>query len=158
MRRSAPLLLGLLFVLIAADASADLTAFVGATRPPSTRTATGVALSVSLLFAGFEFEYSDTHEDASADAPGLRSGMFNIQVQTPNVGGVQLYGTVGGGLYQERLQGHRNTNVAANVGAGIKIPIVGPIGVRIDYRVFMLSGGAPHANPQRLYAGLNLAF
>jgi opacity protein-like surface antigen len=158
MQRTTLLLFCLILVVGARDASADLTAFVGATQTPSTRTAGGVALSISLLFVGFEFEYSDTREDAAAEAPGLRSGMFNIQVQTPNVGGVRLYGTVGGGLYQERLSGHRQTNLGGNVGGGVKIPIAGPIGVRLDYRVFMLGGDARHTNLQRMYAGFNLAF
>lgn len=158
MRRTLPLLICLVLFGGVRDAAADLTAFVGATRSPSTRTAAGVALSISLLFVGFEFEYSDTKEDGATDAPGLRTGMFNIQVQTPNVGGVRLYGTAGGGLYQERLLGHRETNVGGNAGGGLKIPIAGPIGARLDYRLFMLGGGARFSNPQRIYAGFNLEF
>ena len=147
-----------LLVLVPHDAYADLTAFVGANRTPSTRTAAGVALSVSLLIVGFEFEYSDTREDAEDDAPGLRTGMFNLQLQTPNVGGVRLYGTVGGGIYRERLRSERDTNVGGNVGGGFIVPLAGPIGARFDYRVFMLAGSARDANPQRFYVGFNLAF
>lgn len=148
----------LVVLLVPHPAGADLTAFVGATRSPPTRPAVGVALNMSLFIVGFEFEYSDTREDAADGTPGLRTGMFNLLLQTPNLGGVRVYGTAGGGLYQERLGGDRDINAGSNVGGGLVIPLVGPIGARLDYRVFMLRGGARGGNPQRLYLGANLGF
>ncbi len=152
-------ILFLLLVMLAREASADVTAFVGANRTPSVRTARGVALGISLLVIGVEFEYSDTGEDSSTGAPSLRTGMFNLQLQTPPIiGGLRFYGTAGGGLYQERLAGNRETGFGTNVGGGIKVGLVGPIGVRFDYRVFRLRGSPVHDNPQRFYVGFNLAF
>ncbi len=158
MRRTLPLALALLCTLAPRDAAADLTAFVGSTLTPANRPARGVAVSVSLLFVGFEFEYSDTSLDASAGAPALRSAMFNVQVQTPRVAGVQAYGTAGGGLYQEQLAEHRKTNLGTNAGGGVKVPLAGPIGVRLDYRVFVLRGSPLYTHVQRFYVGANLAF
>ena len=97
MRRSRPLLVLILILLgTARDASADLTAFLGANRTPSNRIVGGVALSVSLLAVGFEFEYSDSGADAAVGAPSLRTGMFNLELRAPAVAGLRFYGTVGG--------------------------------------------------------------
>ena len=159
MRRSLQLLILVFLIMsVARDASADLSAFTGANRTPSNRTVGGVALSLSLLVIGFEFEYSHSAENPSARAPSLRTGMFNIELQTPTVSGLRFYGTVGGGLYRERLATHQETAFGANVGGGVKIAVVGPIGVRFDYRVFSLSGDPFYNNPQRIYVGLNVAF
>ena len=143
---------------IARDASADLTAFIAADQTPSSRAGAGVALSVSLLVVGFEFEYSDTGEDTSSGAPSLRTGMFNMQLQTPSASGLRFYGTFGGGLYRERLADRQETSFGANVGGGVKVALAGPIGVRFDYRVFALRGDPLHNRPQRFYVGFNLAF
>ena len=143
----------------AAPADADLTAFVGANATPSNRPVRGFAAGLSLLVIGFEFEFSDTAEDEMADAPGLRTGMFNLLLQTPfGVAGLQFYLTAGGGVYQEGGGGLEEVNGAANVGAGVKIAVAGPIRMRLDYRVFTLRGSPQHARHQRLYAGLNLGF
>ena len=159
MRRSLPLLILVpLIIGVARDASADLTAFTGASQTPSNRTVGGVALSLSLLVIGFEFEYSHSGEDPSAGAPSLRTGMFNMELQTPTVSGLRFYGTFGGGLYRERLAAHQETAFGANVGGGVRITVVGPIGVRFDYRVFSLSGDRLYDNPQRIYVGFNVAF
>ena len=117
-----------------------------------------MALSLSLLIIGFEFEYSHSGEDPSAGAPSLRTGMFNMEFQTPTVSGLRFYGTFGGGLYRERLDAQQETGFGANVGGGVKITVAGPIGVRFDYRVFSLSGDALHDNPRRIYVGFNVAF
>lgn len=158
MRLTFPLAFALLFILVARDASADLTAFVGSTLTPANRPARGVAVSVSLLFVGFEFEFSDTGADPSAGAPALRSAMFNILAQTPRVAGVQAYATAGGGLYQEQLAERKKTNLGTNAGGGVKVPLVGPIGVRLDYRVFTLRGSPLYTHVQRFYVGANLMF
>ena len=148
-----------LMLSAAAPADADVTAFLGTNATQSNRPVRGFAAGLSLLVIGFEFEYSDTKRDEAADAPGLRTGMFNLLVQTPfGVSGLQFYGTVGGGLYQEDGGGLEATNAAGNTGVGVKISLVGPLRMRLDYRVFMLRGSPQHDRHQRLYAGLNLAF
>ena len=143
----------------AAPADADLTAFVGANATPSNRPVRGFGVGLSLLVVGFEFEFSDTKADETAGAPGLRTGMFNLLVQTPfGISGLQFYGTVGGGIYQESGNGLDETNIGGNGGAGVKIAVAGPLRMRLDYRVFTLQGSPQHETYQRLYAGLNLGF
>ena len=154
----------ILFVLAvmlcaAAPADADLTAFVGANVTPSNRPVRGFAAGLSLLVIGFEFEFSDTAADEMAGAPGLRTGMFNLLLQTPfGLAGLQFYGTVGGGIYQEDGAGLEEINAGVNVGVGVKISVAGPLRMRLDYRVFTLRGSPQFERHQRLYAGLNLGF
>ena len=143
----------------ATSAAADVTAFVGTNATPSNRPVRGFGVGLSLLIVGFEFEFADTSADEAAGAPGLRTGMFNLLVQTPfGVSGLQFYGTVGGGLYQETGDGLAGTNGGVNAGAGVKIAVAGPIRVRLDYRVFTLRGSPSGDAQQRLYAGLNIGF
>ena len=143
----------------AAPADADVTAFVGATATPSNRPVRGFGIGLSLLVIGFEFEFSDTVADETAGAPGLRTGMFNLLLQTPfGVSGLQFYGTVGGGIYQEGGGGLEKINAGGNVGVGVKIAVAGPLRMRLDYRVFTLRGSPQFEQYQRLYAGLNLGF
>jgi hypothetical protein len=160
MRALRLLLLPLLILSMSpAQAFADATAFFGVTTSPSRRPARGVAIGVSLLVVGFEFEYSSTGEDEEEGAPGLRTGMGNVLLQTPSLGGgVQLYLTAGGGLYRERLDTEQTTHVGINSGGGAKLPLLGPLRVRVDYRAFRLSGEPLHSTVHRVYAGANLAF
>jgi hypothetical protein len=143
----------------AGQADADLTAFVGANVTPSNRPVRGVAIGMSLLVLGFEFEFSDTAADEMADAPRVRTGMFNLLVQTPfGVSGLQFYGTMGAGVFQEAGAGLTEFNVGGNAGGGVKISVAGPLRMRVDYRVFTLRGAPQQETHQRLYAGLNLGF
>lgn len=160
MHRTIALLVVAFFALLApSTASADITAFLGVNATPSNRTLTGVSAGVGLLVVGFEFEYANTGEDLDADAPGLRTVMLNGLVQTPfPVGGLQFYGTAGVGGYRETLAGSSETNVGMNLGGGVKMNLVGPLRLRLDYRVFTLRGDARHERPHRFYAGLNLKF
>jgi hypothetical protein len=36
--------------------------------------------------------------------------------------------------------------------------LIGPVRLRVDYRVFRLGSGALHSPAHRIYAGLNLKF
>ena len=141
----------------AAPADADLTAFVGANVTPSNRPVRGFAAGLSLLVIGFEFEFSDTAADESAGAPGLRTGMFNLLLQTPfGISDLRFYGTVGGGIYREDGAGLQEINTGVNVGVGVKIAVAGPLRMRLDYRVFRLRGSPQFERHHRLYAGINL--
>ncbi len=143
----------------AAPAEADLTAFVGANLTPSNRPVQGFAAGLSLLVVGFEFEYSNTKVGEMAGAPGLRTGMFNLLIQTPvRIARMQFYGTVGGGVYRESGDGLQETNTGGNTGFGVKIAVAGPLRMRLDYRVFTLRGSPKFEKHHRLYAGLNLGF
>jgi opacity protein-like surface antigen len=150
---------GLAFVLLSRPALADITAFIGASPTPTSRQARGVAVGFGLLVVGFEFEYSSLVENTAQGAPGLQTGMGNVLLQTPTPFlGFQPYFTIGGGIYHETLGTTTNTNVGMNTGGGVKVSLVGPLKLRVDYRVFKLGGNALQPSPQRIYAGLNLSF
>ncbi len=142
-----------------ARAFADATAFIGVNTTPSNRTTKGIAVGITVLVIGIEFEYSDTSDDLPAAAPSLRTGSGNVLVQTPiPISGLQFYGTAGIGGYRERLGTLQETNLATNIGGGVKMSLLGPVKLRVDYRLFNLRGAPLHTNVQRIYAGLNLAF
>jgi hypothetical protein len=82
--------------------------------------------------------------------------MINGLIQTPTR--TQLYLTAGAGFYRERLATESETHVGTNIGGGIKVGLIGPLRVRVDYRVFALRGSPLQKTPQRLYAGANLSF
>jgi len=127
-----------LAVLAPAPAYADATLFLGASTSPANRSTKGVAIGAGLLVIGFEFEYADTTDDVATGAPALKTGMGNVLLQSPiSFVGIQPYVTVGG---------------------GVKIALVGPIRLRVDYRVFTLKNGALTTPAHRIYAGLNLKF
>jgi opacity protein-like surface antigen len=163
-RRSVLLLVAAIVLLFAAPARADLTGFIGATTTPTSRTATGFGVGTGLIIVGFEFEYSSTAEDlTSADvAPALKTFMFNGLLQTPiPIARTQFYGTIGGGIYHETLStqpSNDQTNFGTNIGGGAKITLIGPVRLRLDYRVFTLRGTPRHTPVQRVYAGINLKF
>lgn len=143
----------------AAPAFADATAFIGNTATPSNRSVKGIALGMSLLIVGFEFEYAHTSEDDANAAPSLTTGMGNVLLQTPfPIFGMQPYLTTGGGIYRETLVDAHETQFGVNTGGGVKISLLGPLRARVDYRVFNLRGSPLHATVHRVYAGVNLAF
>ena len=150
-----------LLLSIATPARADITAFIGANTTPNNRSARGFAFGVGLLIVGFEFEYSGTSDstEPSTVAPSLKTGMGNVLLQTPMaIAGIQPYFTTGGGIYRETLGAHSDTSFGFNTGGGAKINLVGPLRLRVDYRVFKLGSGALYSPAHRVYAGLNLKF
>jgi hypothetical protein len=139
------------------SAAADLTAFYGFSPTPEKRSTKGIAIGISLLIVGFEFEYGKTSEDESEAAPGLTTGMGNVMVMTPTYK-VQLYGTIGGGVFHESYRDRGTTSFGTNFGGGVKFALVGPLRARIDYRVFNLRGDPLFKNVQRFYGGVSLSF
>jgi hypothetical protein len=171
MRLLRPLGLALLALVAGAmPAHADLTGFVGVQTSPATRPATGVSIGTGLLVLGFEFEYSQARGDDACPsplstvecAPSVRTGMFNVLVQTPRgvIPRTQLYVTAGGGFFRERFNALdvQETGLGTNVGGGAKIVLAGPLRVRLDYRVFKFGGDSVYQKPQRFSVGLNIAF
>jgi hypothetical protein len=149
----------LLLLALPAPALADATVFLGVNPTPSNRTVMGFAIGVTILVVGFEFEYATASEDLDEASPQLRTGMGNLIVQTPfPIAGLQFYGTAGAGVYRERLAEVQETHVGMNIGGGVKISMLGPLRLRVDYRLFNLRGSPLHSRPQRVYAGLNLSF
>lgn len=139
-----------------ATASADVTFFLGFSPTPETRSTRGFSAGINMLLIGFEFDYAHTSADEAQLAPSLRTGLMNVVLMTPTR--TQLYLTAGAGVYRETLLGVRETNGATSFGGGVKISLVGPVQVRLDYRRFNLAGNALYKHPHRFYAGLNIAF
>lgn len=155
--RAAFVLLGL--TLVATPAGADVTVFTGSATSPPNRQTSGVAVGLTLVVVGFEFEYATVKEDLSTGAPNLRTGMANAFLQTPMaIMGIRPYVTTGVGLYQERAGAQTTTHVGFNSGGGAKISLIGPLGARMDYRVVTLRGTPQTSVVHRLYVGANLSF
>jgi hypothetical protein len=152
-------LAAVLLAVTPALAHADATLFIGANTSPANRTAKGFAIGAGLVVIGFEFEYSDTTDDVKAAAPSLKTGVGNLLLQSPVAfAGFQPYFEIGGGVFHEELSAVSNTGFAGNTGGGVKISLIGPIRLRVDYRVFTLMNGALSSPAHRVYAGVNLKF
>jgi hypothetical protein len=152
-------LAGAVFLLAASPAAADVTVFLGANTTPANRAVRGGAFGAGLLIIGFEAEYSFTPDDPKAAAPSLMTGSGNVLIQTPfAVLGLQPYLTTGAGLYHEDLGTHEDTSFELNTGGGVKITLIGPLRLRVDYRVFKLGSDALYSPAHRIYAGVNLKF
>jgi hypothetical protein len=159
MRRIRAAGIAALLSLAAAPAWADATAFIGANTTPANRSVRGISVGTGLLILGFEFEYAKTTDDDTVSAPSLRTGTGNVLLQTPgSFFGFQPYVTAGAGLYRERLGTHSDTSFLTNTGGGVKVSLVGPVRLRVDYRVFKLGSGALYTPAHRIYSGLNLKF
>ena len=83
--------------------------------------------------------------------------MGNVLLQTPvAIFGVQPYFTTGAGFFNESLGTHSETSFGLNMGGGAKVTLIGPLRLRVDYRVFKLGSGALYSPAHRVYVGLNL--
>jgi hypothetical protein len=143
----------------AAPARADVTAFLGVSPTPHNHMVKGVGVGLGLLVVGFEFEYANLAEDTFERLPGLKTYSGNVLVQTPvEIKGTQFYGTAGIEGYQEELGAAQETHVGTNIGGGAKIKLLGPIRVRVDYRIFKLQGSPINSVYQRFYVGGNVKF
>ena len=160
-RTIAPVLMAAMAFLAttATPARADITAFLGWSPTPERHTVKGFSGGLSLIVVGFEFEYANLGEDTLEGLPGLKTYSGNVLIQTPvELKGTQFYGTAGAGGYQESLGTTDETHVGLNFGGGVKIRVLGPVRLRLDYRVFRLRGDPQYPTHQRFYAGANLAF
>jgi hypothetical protein len=147
----------LLVAGLASPASADITGFLATSSTPDKHSGVGFAIGGGLAIIGFEFEYCRLPEDEVNAIPGLRTGMGNLLLQSPTKG-FQVYGTVGGGLFNESFRGTSTTSFGSNFGGGAKIPLVGPVRLRLDYRVYNLHGTPLYSTPKRFYAGVSVSF
>lgn len=148
--------------LVPSIAAADATAFIGAYTNPERQQVRGFAGGVGFIIVGVEGEYASAGEDDSAGTPSLTTVSGNVYAQTPiPIFGTRFYATTGVGVYREKLDAidHSETNVLFNTGGGAKITLIGPLRVRLDYRVLKLRGDPLRPSTvHRLYAGVNLAF
>ena len=160
--RSSAVVVTFTLVFLAASvvpARADITAFLGLSPTPENHGVKGFSAGMGLLIVAFEFEYANLSEDDFEGLPGLKTYAGNVLVQTPiEVVGTQFYGTVGAQGYQETRGALDETNFGTNIGGGAKIKLVGPIRLRLDYRIFRLQGSPIHDVYQRFYVGANLKF
>src|SRR5471032_286859 len=146
-----------LLALTSVPAWADITGFIGANTTPANRQVRGAAVGLGLLVVGFEAEFAFTPDDLVATAPSLKTGMANVILQTPSAFmGFQPYFTTGAGIYQEELGAHSDTGIGFNTGGGVKVSLLGPVRLRVDFRIFKLGSGALNSPAHRFYAGLNL--
>lgn len=153
----APLFALILVASAPSPAQADVTGFIGTSRNPQSHLVKGAAFGIGLLVVGFEIEGASHSEGTLTKVHGLKTGMANVLVQTPT-GSTQVYGTAGAGLYQETLGTASETNLATNIGGGLKIGLSGPLRLRLDFRVIHLMGTPRYATVQRFYAGVNVKF
>jgi hypothetical protein len=152
----------LLVLSCANPAFADATAFIGVYANPDRQQVRGFAGGLSLIIVGFEGEYATAGEDETDGIPSLTTFSGNVFAQTPfPILGMRFYATTGVGAYREELDaiGHEETNVVFNTGGGAKISLIGPLRLRVDYRVLKLRGDPLRDSVvHRWYAGINLAF
>jgi hypothetical protein len=159
MRTARAAALSALIVLVAAPAAADATFFLGANMTPENRRTQGFSVGAGLLLLGFEFEYGSTPDDLESLAPALKTYAGNVLLQTPfTIFGIQPYFTTGGGVYREELSNRERTGFGLNTGGGVKVNLIGPLRLRVDYRAFQLGDDALDSPAHRLYAGVNLRF
>jgi hypothetical protein len=150
---------GLILLVLAAPVAADATLFLGANTTPEWRKTQGFSFGAGLLLLGFEFEYANTSDDLESIAPTLKTYSGNVLLQTPfSIYGFQPYFTTGAGYYQEALENRKDSGFGFNTGGGVKVNLIGPLRVRVDYRVFRLTDDALYPTAHRLYGGLNLKF
>ena len=153
--------LGLLLslLLVPGIAAADITAFLGATPSPVNRGLTGAAVGIGLVVVGAEAEVTRWPTAPASGTAGLTTWSANGLLQTPGgLSPVQLYATVGAGLYSETIDRTSRLSTALNTGGGLKVKVAGPIRLRLDYRMFRLQGTPQTAVLHRVYGGASLAF
>ena len=151
--------LALTFVFLAAAATparADVTAFLGLSPTPDNHFLRGFSGGVSLIIIGFEFEYAKLSEDDVEQLPACRRIQATCWCRrrrecscTPRSAAAATARALGDA---------EETHVGVNIGGGAKIPLIGPLRVRVDYRVFQLRGAPIHSTYQRFYVGGNIAF
>jgi opacity protein-like surface antigen len=149
----------MMLLLVPDTASADITAFLGATPSPVNRGLTGAAVGFGLIIVGAEAEVSRWPAVSTADTAALTTWSANGLLQTPGgISPVQLYATAGAGLYRETTGTTSRMSTALNTGGGVKVKVAGPIRLRLDYRLFRLQGTPQTAVLHRIYGGATLAF
>lgn len=147
------------------SARADATVLVGLTSVEGLRPSFAWSFSYRPSAVGVEVEYLSTK-------PGdyTAGGVFaSVIVQPVTISNMQIFVLGGVGVWGEGVEGGKRTGLlgAANVGGGVLVGLVGPLRLRLDYRLFRLGEvskeeiGAispSRKHPQRIAAGLYFRF
>ena len=161
-------LIGLLAT--AGPASADATVYAGAVTGGGSRSVVGGAIGFfpreTGAVIGFEIDHMRTIGGVTPSRPRIESSGGALLVQVYVVPRrFQAYGALGGGVFSQDGGDQTAAGIAANFGGGIKITLAGPLRIRLDYRLFVLSQNPDQSlealsykHPQRVTAGLALAF
>ena len=143
----------------AAPARADATAFLGANLSPANRQVNGVSAGVSLVIVGLSSSMRNATDDQGGRARRSRPGWATCccRRRSPSPASSRTSPSAAACITKP------GTRIATpafgmNTGGGVKISLVGPIRLRVDYRVFKLGSGALNTPAHRIYAGLNLKF
>ena len=85
--------------------------------------------------------------------------MFNGLLQTPiPIGGMQFYGTAGGGVFHETLNARSETNVGINVGGGRQDVAGGTAAAAVRLSRLHAAGIAALLEAAAVLRGMNLKF
>ena len=153
-------LIAILALAAAVPARADATAFIGANTTPANRAVRGFAVGAGLLIVAFEFEYASTSSDdrdrrAVAQDRDAATSCCRRRSASSASSRTSRPARASSASGSARIT---ETSFAPNTGGGVKMSLVGPLQLRVDYRVFKLGNGALYSPAHRVYAGLNLKF
>ena len=166
------MMLGLVALLVLASATpaySDGTLFFGGITAGAVRPTADVAIGVVRSVGGFELDYAQTTGAGTLARHSIGTFGVNLVLQTPpRANGLQFLGFVGFGLYGETtgIGGPGSGEVLyKTIGGGTKVPLAGPLKVRLDYRV-VLPGEAGDASAgftvqhhlQRISVGITAVF
>ena len=150
------------FLAAAEPARADITFLVGLHTPSAPNPTLGASIGRVKGVIGWEVELASSGKHTATRAS---AGCFcwNLIIQPPlRVGAADVYFIGGFGLYGEVGGNALSTgpSIAADVGAGLKIPMSRGLKLRLDYRAFLgqASENDRAIHSQRLAAGLSLVF
>lgn len=149
-----------------ASAQATGTVLLGLMTVDAPRASIGVGFGYSPSIVGFEIEYLGALSGESADHPSAGGIFANLVVRPVTRGNLQFFVIGGFGLWGETFADGRGTGElgARDLGGGVIIRIAEPLGVRLDYRLFLLgnledgSRAPSRKHPQRFSAGLHVVF
>jgi hypothetical protein len=152
----------------ATPARADATVFFGGLASGGFQSVAGISVGMfprdGGSWLGFDLESTETRGKGGRD---IETYGGNFLVQWPVVARrLQYYAALGFGIYTETTDDGRGSGLVAtkNGGGGLKITLVGPLKIRLDYRLFFLGDAGDSAlgdinpHPQRFTAGVVVAF
>jgi hypothetical protein len=144
-------------------AHADATVLVGLATPSAPHPTIAVSWGVARRMVGFEIEYASATR-TTGTTPSVGTIGVNLLVQLPEaVNGIRWYATGGLGIHAQSWNGGGTYGSSRSIGGGAKVPLAGPLKVRLDYRFFFFSAEEHERPPlyfhsHRISGGLTLEF